>query len=98
MSQRILLNPQRLVEQHKEKSISNTSISKHQQRRELKMAKTKNRIKKMTFQTQERKLDYKPLSEDDKYIIEMAGYRKQGLSTDEKLQRTTGRVARPQYI
>ena len=42
------------------------------------MAKTKNRIKKMTFQTQERKLDYTPLSEDDKYIIEMAGYRKQG--------------------
>jgi L-2-hydroxyglutarate oxidase LhgO len=84
--------------QHKEKSISNTSISKHQQRKELKMAKTKNRIKKMTFQTQERKLDYTPLTEDDKYIIEMAGYRKQGLNTDEKLQRTTGRVARPQYI
>jgi L-2-hydroxyglutarate oxidase LhgO len=62
------------------------------------MAKTKNRIKKMTFQTQERKLDYTPLTEDDKYIIEMAGYRKQGLSTDEKLQRTTGRVTRPQYI
>ena len=92
------MNPQRLVEQYKEKSISNTSISKHQQRRELKMAKTKNRIKKMTFQTQERKLDYTPLTEDDKYIIEMAGYRKQGLNTDEKLQRTTGRVARPQYI
>lgn len=84
--------------QHKEKSISNTSISKHQQRKELKMAKTKNRIKKMTFQTQERKLDYTPLTEDDKYIIEMAGYRKQGLSTDERIQRTTGRVTRPQYI
>ena len=62
------------------------------------MAKSKNRIKKMTFQTQERGLNYKPLSENDKYIIEMAGYRKQGLNTDEKLQRTTGRSTRPQYI
>ncbi len=52
----------------------------------------------MTFQTQERTLDYTPLTEDDKYIIEMAGYRKQGLNTDERIQRTTGRVARPQYI
>ena len=52
----------------------------------------------MTFQTQERTLDCTPLSDNDKYIIEMAGYRKQGLNTDEKLQRTTGRVARPQYI
>lgn len=94
------MNPQRLVEQYKEKSISNTSISKHQQRRELKMAKTKNRIKKMTFQTQERKLDYTPLSEDDKYIIEMAGYRKQGHNDNdnEDISRTTGRVTRPQYI
>jgi len=59
--------------------------------------KMKNRIKKMNFQRQERKI-VEELSEDDKYIIEMAGYRKQGLNTDEKLQRTTGRVARPQYI
>ena len=48
------------------------------------MAKTKNRIKKMTFQTQERKLDYTPLSEDDKYIIEMAGYRKQGHNDNDR--------------
>ena len=62
------------------------------------MAKTKNRIKKMTFQTQERKLDYKPLSENDKYIIEMAGYRKQGHDENEDIPRTTGRSTRPQYI
>jgi hypothetical protein len=62
------------------------------------MAKTKNRIKKMTFQTQDRTLDYKPLSENDKYIIEMAGYRKQGLTENEDISRTTGRSARPQYI
>jgi len=62
------------------------------------MAKTKNRIKKMTFQTQERKLDYKPLSENDKYIIEMAGYRKQGHDENEDISRSTGRSTRPQYI
>jgi len=63
------------------------------------MAKTKNRIKKMTFQTQERKLDYKPLSENDKYIIEMAGYRKtEGRTQNEDIPRTTGRSTRPQYI
>jgi len=63
------------------------------------MAKTKNRIKKMTFQTQDRTLDYKPLSENDKYIIEMAGYRKtEGRTPNEDIQRTTGRSTRPQYI
>ena len=63
------------------------------------MAKSKNRIKKMTFQTQERGLNYKPLSENDKYIIEMAGYRKtEGRTTNEDIQRTTGGSTRPQYI
>jgi len=52
----------------------------------------------MTFQTQERTLDYKPLSENDKYIIEMAGYRKQGLNTNEDIQRTPRGPTRPQYI
>ena len=52
----------------------------------------------MTFQTQERKLDYKPLSENDKYIIEMAGYRKQGQDENEDISRSTGRSTRPQYI
>ena len=63
--------------------------------------KTKNRIKKMNFQLQNR--TYTPLTEEDKYLIEMASYRQ--LVTDEqigndndRLQRTTGGFARPQYI
>ena len=62
------------------------------------MTKTKNRIKKMTFQTQDRK--YEPLSENDKYIIDAIGYRKQELRgrLDEDILRTTGRSVRPQYI
>jgi hypothetical protein len=63
------------------------------------MAKSKNRIKKMTFQTQDRTFDYTPLSDNDKYIIEMAGYRKtEGRTTNEDIQRTTGGSTRPQYI
>ena len=62
------------------------------------MAKTKNRIKRMTFQTQDRK--YEPLSENDKYIIDAIGYRKQELKgrLDENILRTTGRAIRPEYI
>ena len=62
------------------------------------MAKTKNRIKKMTFQTQDRK--YEPLSENDKYIIAAIGYRKQELRgrLDEDILRATGRSVRSQYI
>ena len=62
------------------------------------MAKTKNRIKRMTFQTQDRK--YEPLSENDKYIIDAIGYRKQELRgrLDENILRTTGRAIRPEYI
>ena len=46
------------------------------------MAKTKNRIKKMTFQTQNRTLTT-PISDDDKYIIELAGYRKRQMEFQE---------------
>ena len=63
------------------------------------MVKTKNRIKRMTFQTQDRK--YEPLSENDKYIIDAIGYRKQelrGQRLDEDILRTTGRALRPEYI
>ena len=63
------------------------------------MAKSKNRIKKMTFQTQDRTFDCTPLSDNDKYIIEMTGYRKtEGRTTNEDIQRTTGGSTRPQYI
>ena len=68
-------------------------------KRETKMAKTKNRIKKMNFQKQSRK--YEPLSEEHKYIIHMAGYRKQELQeriNNGDISRSTGRVTRPQYI
>ena len=67
-------------------------------KRKSKMAKTKNRIKKMIFQTQDRK--YEPLSENDKYIIDAIGYRKQELKgrLDEDILRTTGRALRPEYI
>ena len=67
-------------------------------KRETKMAKPKNRIKKMNFQTQDRK--YEPLSENDKYIIELVGYRKQELKgqLNEDILRTTGRSVRPEYI
>ena len=37
--------------------------------------KMKNRIKKMNFQRQERKI-VEELSDNDKYIIELSGYRK----------------------
>jgi hypothetical protein len=62
------------------------------------MARTKNRIKRMTFQKQDRTFDIAPLSDDDKYIIEMAGYKRQGLTKNEDIQRTTRGSARPQYI
>ncbi len=62
------------------------------------MAKTKNRIKKMNFQTQSR--EYEPLSDNDKYIIQLAGYRKelQGRIPNEDISRTTGRGLRSQHI
>ena len=62
------------------------------------MQKLKNRIKKMNFQQQSR--TYQPLSDNDKYIIQLAGYRKQELRgrLDEDILRTTGRAARPEYI
>ena len=63
--------------------------------------KTKNRIKKMNFQLQNRTRT--PLTEEDKYNIKMASYRQ--LVTDEQigktndgLSRLTGGVTRPQYI
>ena len=53
------------------------------------MARTKSRIKKMTFQKQTRNLQFlEPLSDNDKYIVKMSGYKK-GLigQTNEKIQR-----------
>ena len=52
----------------------------------------------MTFQTQERK--YEPLSDNDKYIIEMIGYQKElmGQQSNEDISRTTRRGLRSQHI
>ena len=60
------------------------------------MAKTRNRIKKMNFQIQERKVEeLAPLSEDDKYIIEMAGYQKLIGRTHENIPRFARGAQRP---
>ena len=60
------------------------------------MAKTRNRIKKMNFQIQERKVEeLTPLSEDDKYIIEMAGYQKLIGRTYENIPRFARGATRP---
>ena len=64
-------------------------------KRNEKMAKTKNRIKKMMFQTQNRR--HLPLSEEHKYILA----RREtliGIKKDEILSRTTRGLIRSQYI
>ena len=65
-------------------------------KRKRKMARTKNRIKKMTFQKQNRK--YVPLSENDKYIIETAGYKRELMKerlSNENIQRVARVGLRP---
>ena len=76
-------------------------INKLKLKRNEKMARTKNRIKKMNFQTQNR--NTVEVSDEHKYIIEMHKQgryiqdRRQlqreliGLEQDEKIPRTTGR-------
>jgi hypothetical protein len=53
------------------------------------MAKTKNRIKKMIFQTQDRK--HIPLSEEHKYILARREPLSIGSKQNEILSRATGR-------
>ena len=65
-------------------------------KRKRKMARTKNRIKKMTFQKQNRK--YEPLSENDKYIIETVGYKRELMKerlSNENIQRVARGGLRP---
>ena len=60
--------------------------------------KMKNRIKKMNFQKQERRV-IAELSDNDKYIIELAGYRKDTLRSNyENLPRFTRGTQRSQHI
>ena len=80
-------------------SINSQHMSnKLKMRKEAKMARTRNRIRKMNFQTQGRK--YEPLSEEHKYIMQTTGYKKELTRqiSYENISRTTGRVTRPQYI
>ena len=66
------------------------------------MARTKNRLKKMNFQKQSRakSFEYEQLSDNDKYIIQLAGYRKElrNRTTNEDISRITGRGLRSQHI
>ena len=62
------------------------------------MSKIQNRIKKMNFQKQERRV-LEELSDNDKYVIELAGYRKYTLrSTYEELPRVARGTQRSQHI
>ena len=62
------------------------------------MSKMQNRIKKMNFQKQERRF-VEELSDDDKYIIEIAGYRKDTLRSNyENLPRVARGPTRPQHF
>jgi len=68
----------------------------YHKKKEEKMLSRKKRIKQMNFQIQERRLEeMKPLSEDDKYIIEMAGYQKLIGRTDENIPRFARGTQRP---
>ena len=63
------------------------------------MLSRKKRIKQMNYQTTNRVHQLEPLSENDKYIIEMAGYKKDLIGrANENISRLTGGSARPQYI
>ena len=68
-------------------------------KKEEKMLSRKKRIKQMNFQIQERRIEeMKPLSEDDKYIIEMAGYQKLIGRTNENISRIARGTQRSQHI
>jgi len=61
-------------------------------------AAMKNRIKKMNFQKQERQMTIQPLSDDDKYILQLAGHGVDNRNKHENILRSTGRYSRPQHI
>ena len=62
------------------------------------MSKIQNRIKKMNFQKPERSV-LEELSDNDKYIIELAGYRKDTLRSNyEDLPRFARGTQRSQHI
>ena len=62
------------------------------------MSKIQNRIKKMNFQKQDRRV-LEELSDNDKYIIELAGYRKDTLRSNyEELPRFARGTQWPPHI
>ena len=61
-------------------------------------AAMKNRIKKMNFQRQERVMTIQPLSDDDKYILQLAGHGTDNRNRNENILRSTGRAQRSQHI
>ena len=64
--------------------------------KEDKMLSRKKRIKQMNFQIQERRIEQlSPLTEDDKYIIEMAGYQKLIGRANENIPRFARGAQRP---
>ena len=74
-------------------------MTTYHKNKEDKMLSRKKRIKQMNFQIQERRVEeLSPLTEDDKYIIEMAGYQKLIGRTNENIPRTARRPSRPSHI
>ena len=58
-------------------------------------AAMKNRIKKMNFQKQEREMHVTPLSDNAKYILQMAGYANDTTRKQyENILRSTGKAQR----
>lgn len=65
--------------------------------KELKMAKSRNRIKNMqTFQSQDRRLE--PISEEHKYMIALMRQQESIGNKNEDISRTSRRPKRSQYI
>ena len=65
---------------YQKKKIPN-KLNLNLERKKPMSLKMKNRIKKMNFQKQERRV-IAELSDNDKYIIELAGYRKDTLRSN----------------
>ena len=70
---------------------------KYSNRKEEKMLSRKKRIKQMTFQNQERRVE--PIPDEHKYMISLMRHQKELIGkSDENIRRFTGRSSRPQYI
>jgi len=82
---------------YQKKTIPN-KLNLNLERKKPMSIKMKNRIKKMNFQRQERRI-IDELSDNDKYVIELAGYRKDTLRSNyEDLPRFARGTQRSQHI